>query len=128
MLRSKIDLYAQLSLMTLSLIPFGFLFESNVKSKDFIFMYLFHGLFLIVLGIWQITCSVLLYKKASDFDQKKYFKNNLFIALFYLGIFIIFLEVKSLRKFFDEGIVAFLLIADILVIRFWLYLKKYYQL
>jgi hypothetical protein len=69
-----------------------------------------------------------LYKKASDFNQKKYFKNNLFISLFYLGIFIIFLEVKPLRKFFDEGIVAFLLIADILVIRFWLYLKKFYQL
>lgn len=128
MLRKKIDLYAQLSLMVLSLIPFVFVFESKFRSSDFVFMYLFHGLFLIVLGIWQITCSVLLYKKTNHNIDKKYFRNNLFIALFYLGIFIVFLEVKTLRKFFDEGIVAFLLIADILVVRFWIYLKKFYQL
>lgn len=126
--KQKIDLYGQLTFMLLSLTPFLLIFSKGVNYKDVVFFYLYHALFLIVLGVWQVVSTVINYRTTTNEHVKKFLKNNLLIAFVYLLMFTALLEFNVLGKIMDAYLIGILLIADVLVIRYWLRLKNIYQL
>ena len=80
------------------------------------------------MGVWQVLSTVINYRTTANETIKKFLKNNLLIAFVYLLIFTALLEFDVLGKMHEISLIGILLIADVLVIRYWLRLKNIYQL
>lgn len=116
----KFDLYGQLVLIVLS-----YLVLINIYSDDWLAPILYHGIFLILIAIWQIISTI---KNIAAYDSTintDFFKTNIQIAVIYFTVYFYSLFTFGLSAWF---VVPSFLLAHILIIRYWRGLKKHYQL
>lgn len=128
------DVFGQLLVWILSLLPFIFFVKDLSKQADFYLLLLVHGLGLMIIGVWQLTSSLLNWLQAEG-QQAAFFRQNLVIGIV-LGLgFFIWVSVGSFRLSVKPGkeytmylCLGYFVLIDILCIRYWRYIYRYYSI
>lgn len=129
----KADIFGQAAVWIISWVPFVYFFPEALKKSDFYMLILVHGLGLMIIGIWQMVSCLLNLLQANQTDGR-FFKMNLLLGII-LGIAFFLMAASGMWKIpFDNQkmyavyvMAIYFLIIDVLVIRYWRKIYRYYQ-
>lgn len=127
------DIYGQLVVWILSVLPFVFFFSAVLKTSDFYLLLLVHGLGLLIVGIWQMASTLVNFFLSTGKHKAFFLKNGLmgvllglvFFCWVYSGNFKIPLPPGKIYYNYVLGI--YFLCVDIAAIRYWKYIRNYYK-
>jgi len=129
----KADLYGQAVVWIMSWVPFIYFFSEAWKKSDFYMLILVHGLGLMIIGIWQLVSCLLNLLQANDVDSR-FFRTNLLIGIILGVAFFIIASMGMLKIPLDNKkaymvyvLGAYFLTIDVLAIRYWRKIYRYYQ-
>lgn len=127
------DVYGQLGVWLLSILPFIFFFVSLFKSNEFYTLLLLHALGLLIVGLWQAV-SAMINLLIADKDDKKFFTLNLLIALVLGGMFFAWvysgnfkIPLPATKTYYNYVLGIYFLVVNIAAIRYWKYIGRYYK-
>lgn len=127
------DIYGQLGVWLLSVLPFIFFFISLFKSNEFYTLMLVHALGLLIVGLWQIV-STLANLFIAETENKKFFRRNLLIALVLGIIFFAWvytdnfkIPLPATKIYYNYVLGSYFLMVNIAAIRYWKYIGRYYK-
>jgi hypothetical protein len=130
---SNADMYGQMLVWLLSVVPFIFFFSSLFKANDFYMLLLVHGLGLLIIGVWQMVSTLINLLLAAD-EFKGFFRKNiligtvlavLFFCWVYSGNFKI--PLPATKTYYNYILGLYFLLVDITAIRYWKYIGHYYK-
>lgn len=129
----KADLYGQAVVWIMSWVPFVYFFSDAWKKSDFYMLILIHGLGLMIIGIWQMVSCLLNLLQANDVDSR-FFRTNLLMGIILGVAFFIIASMGMLKIPLDNKkaymvyvLGAYFLAIDVLAIRYWRKIYRYYQ-
>jgi len=130
---SNADVYGQIAVWLLSVIPFIYFFPEALRKNDFYMLILVHGLGLLIIGVWQMVSTLLNLLLATE-EHKGFFRKNIWVGLVlglvfffwaHYGYFKVPLPPAEYRNGYFIG--AYFLMVDIAAIRYWRYINRYYK-
>ncbi|TDO28660.1 hypothetical protein [Sediminibacterium goheungense] len=127
------DVYGQLGVWLLSILPFIFFFVSLFKSNEFYTLLLLHALGLLIVGLWQVV-STMINLLIAEKDDKKFFTLNLLIALVLGSMFFAWvysgnfkIPLPATKIYYNYVLGIYFLVVNIAAIRYWKYIGRYYK-
>lgn len=127
------DVYGQLGVWLLSILPFIFFFVSLFKSNEFYTLLLLHALGLLIVGLWQAV-SAMINLLIAEKDDKKFFTLNLLIALVLGSMFFAWvysgnfkIPLPATKTYYNYVLGIYFLVVNIAAIRYWKYIGRYYK-
>ncbi len=127
------DVYGQLGVWLLSILPFIFFFTSLFKSHELYTLLLVHALGLLIIGLWQVV-SALVNLFMADKGDKKFFSRNLLIAGVLGGMFFVWvysgnfkIPLPATKTYYNYVLGSYFLLVNIATIRYWKYIGRYYK-
>ncbi len=127
------DIYGQLGVWLLSVLPFIFFFTCLFNSNEFYTRMLVHALGLLIVGLWQIV-STLANLFIAETENKKFFRRNLLIALVLGIIFFAWvytgnfkMPLPATKTYYNYVLGSYFLMVNIAAIRYWKYIGRYYK-
>lgn len=129
----KADLYGQAVVWIASWLPFIYFFPEAFKKSDFYMLILIHGLGLMIIGIWQLV-SCLMNLLQADHANSRFFRTNLLAGIILGILFFLMASFGMLKIPLANGkaymvyvLGAYFVTIDVLAIRYWRKIYKYYQ-
>lgn len=129
----KADLYGQLVVWIISVIPFIYFLPDAIKTSDYYVLFLVHGLGLMIIGLWQTTSAMINLLKAQT-NMSVFFRNNLLVGLVLATAFVIWsymgnvkVPLPPARAYASYYTCSYFLVIDFFSIRYWLFIRRYYR-
>jgi hypothetical protein len=127
------DIYGQLAVWILSVLPFIFFIQEAFKKNDFYMLLLVHGLGLLIIGIWQMVSTLVNLLFAVE-QNKMFFRRNLWVGLILGAVFFVWAYTDNTEfvlppaKYPQAYLMAvYFLIIDITAFRYWRHINLYYK-
>lgn len=127
------DVYGQMAVWLLSVLPFIFFFSSIFKANEFYTLLLVHGMGLLIIGVWQMVSALVNLLLANKADKQFFWKNILtgvilalaFVCWVYSGNFKI--PLPASKTYYNYILGVYFLLVDIAAIRYWKHIRHYYK-
>jgi len=127
------DIYGQMAVWLLSILPFIFFFPSLFKANEFYMLLLIHGLVLLIIGVWQMV-SALVNLLLAEKVYKQFFRKNILIGAILALVFVFWvysgnfkIPLPVTKTYYNYVLGIYFLLVDIAAIRYWKHIQHYYK-